>query len=133
MKEAPIANVPSSSNTAMTSIDFSHSVFSAQVVNRWAYGRNTWVLVTGATDHFVCSVHLLTTIMATTQSLVQLPNGESAQVTHIGTIVLSSSLILKNGLCVPSFTFNLLAVSTITQFQPYCLVSLYLLFLLGSF
>ena len=56
--------------------------------------------------------------------MVQLPNGESAQVTHIGTVVLSSSLILKNVLCVPSFTFNLLSVSTLTQSQPYCLVFL---------
>ena len=62
----PMANIASSSNTAMTSIDFSHSVFFAQVVNRKAYGRNTWVLDTSATDHFVCSMYLLTTITATT-------------------------------------------------------------------
>ena len=40
-KEVPITNVASSSNTAMASIDFSHNVFSAQVVNRRAYGRHT--------------------------------------------------------------------------------------------
>ena len=85
------------------------------MVNRRAYGRNTWVLDTGVTDHFVCLVDLLTSITATKQSLVQLPNGESVQVTHIGTFVLSSSLILKNILCVPSFTFNLLYVSALTQ------------------
>ena len=62
----PMANIASSSNIAMTSIDFSHSVFFAQVVNRKAYGRNTWVLDTSATDHFVCSMYLLTTITATT-------------------------------------------------------------------
>ena len=65
------------------------------------------MLDTSAIDHFVCSVDLLTTITATMQSLVQLPNGESTQVTHIGTVVLSSSLTLKNALCVPSFNFNL--------------------------
>ena len=110
-----MANMAFSSNTAMAGIDFSHSVFSAQVVNRRAYGRNTWVLDTGATNHFLCSMHLLTTITATAQSLVQLSNGESTQITHIGIVVLSSSLILKNILCVPSFTFNLLSISTITQ------------------
>ena len=62
----PMANIASSSNIAMTSIDFSHSVFFAQVLNRKAYGRNTWVLDTSATDHFVCSMYLLTTITATT-------------------------------------------------------------------
>ena len=53
-----------------------------------------------------------------------MPNGESAQVTHIGIVVLSSSLTLTNVLCVPSFSFNLLSVSTLTLSQPYCLVFL---------
>ena len=78
----------------------------------------------GATHHFVCSVDLLTSITTTMQSLVQLPNRVSAQVTHIGTIVLSSSLTLTNVLCVPSFSFNLLSISTFTLSQPYCLVFL---------
>ena len=132
-KEVPMANVASSSNTAMVGIDFSHSVFSTQVVNRRAYGRHTWVLDIGAIDHFVCSVDLLTTITATMQSLVQLLNGESAQVTYIRTVVLSSSLTLKNAICVPSFTFNLLSVSTITQSQPYCLVFLSTYFFVQDF
>ena len=127
VKQASMANVASSSTSAsvpMSGIDLSHSVFSAQVINRRAYDRCTWVLDTGATDHFVCSVDLLTSITATMQSLVQLPNGESAQVTHIGTVTLSSSLTLTNVLCVPSFSFNLLSVSTLTLSQPYCLVFL---------
>ena len=82
------------------------------------------MLDTGATDHFVCSVDLLTSITATIQSLVHLPNGESAQVTHIGTVILSPSLTLTNVLCVPSFSFNLLFISTLTLSQPYCLVFL---------
>ena len=85
----------------------------------------TSVLDTSATNHFLCSVDLLTSITAIRQSLVQLPNGESAQVTHIGTIVLSSSLILKNVLCIPSFSFNLLSISSLTQSQPYCCVFLF--------
>ena len=79
---------------------------------------------TGATDHFVCSVDLLASITAVRQSLVQLPNGESAQVTHIGTVTLSPSLILKNVLCVPSFYFNLLSISSLTHSQPYCCIFL---------
>ena len=114
-KEVQMANVASSSNTTMVGIDFSHNVFSTQVVNRKAYGRHTWVLDTCATNHFVCSVDLLITITATMQSLVQLPNGKSAQVTHIGIVVLSSFLTLKNVICVPSFTFNLFSANTITQ------------------
>ena len=119
-----VANVVSSNATAMASMDISHSVFSAQMVNKRAYDSNTWVIDTGAIDHIVCYVHLLTTIIAITQSIVQLPNGETALVTHIGTVTLSSSLILQNVLYVPSFTFNLLSVSTFTKSQPYCLVFL---------
>ena len=122
-----MANAASSStsiNAPMSGINLSHSVFSAQVVNRRIYDKWTWVLDTGATDHFVCLVDLLTSITATIQSLVHLPNGESAQVTHIGTVVLSPSLTLTNVLCVPSFSFNLLSVSTLTLSQPYCLVFL---------
>ena len=37
-----------------------HSVFSAKVMNRKAFGVETWVIHTGATDHIVCSKHLLT-------------------------------------------------------------------------
>ena len=127
VKDASMASIASSSASAsvpMSSIDLSHSVFSARVVNRRSYDKWTWVLDTGATDHFVCSVDLLTSITATMQSLVQLPNGESTQVTHIGTVVLSSSLTLTNVLSVPSFSFNLLFVSTLTLSQPYCLVFL---------
>ena len=83
-----------SANMAMTGMDFSHSVFAAQVVNRRAYGGNTWVLDIGATDHFVCSVDLLTSITTIRQSLVQLPNGESAQETHIWTITLDRKSVV---------------------------------------
>ena len=85
------------------------------MVNKRAYDSNTWVIDIGAIDHIVCYVHLLTTITAITQLIVQLPNGETAFVTHIGTVTLSSSLTLQNVLYVPSFTFNLLSVSTFTK------------------
>ena len=119
-----MANVVSSNASSMAGMDFRHPVFSAQVVNRRAYDSNTWVIDTGATDHIVCSVQLSTTITAITQSMVQLPNGEIASVTHIGIVILSSFLTLHNVLCVPSFTFNLFFVSSFTKFQPICLVLL---------
>ena len=71
---------------------------------------DTWVIDTGATDHIVHFVHLFTKF-TTVSCVVALPNGETAMVTHIGSITLSSNLILHNVLCVPSFSFNLLSVS----------------------
>ena len=67
-----------------------HSVFSAKTVNRRAYGFDTWVLDTRATDHIICSKSFLTTIIVVTQTMVELPNGKTAWVTHIGTITLST-------------------------------------------
>ena len=49
---------------------------------------------------------------------------ESTHVTHIGTVKLSNSLILKHVLCVPFFSFNLVSVSQLTQSLPFCLVFL---------
>ena len=73
IKYASMANVASysaSTSAPMLGIDLSHSIFSAQVVNRRTYDKWTWVLDTGATDHFVCSIDLLTSITTTKQSLV---------------------------------------------------------------
>lgn len=108
----------------MASIDLTQSVFSAQIVNRKAYDSHTWVMDIGDTYHIVCFMNLLTTITFVAQYIVELPNEETTKVTCIGTITLSSSLTLINVLFVPSFTYNLLYVSTITQSQPYCLVFL---------
>ncbi|KAG6678549.1 hypothetical protein I3842_14G086500 [Carya illinoinensis] len=74
-----------------------------------------WIIDTGATDHMVCSTSYLDELAPCTQTFVQLPNGTKAQVTHIGTVRLSDFLILTGVLCVPSFTFNLISVSKLTQ------------------
>ena len=60
---------------------------------------------------------LLTTVIAIVQYVVELPNGETTKVTHthIGIVTLLSQLTLTNVLCVSSFSFNLLSVSTITK------------------
>ena len=101
--------------------DLRHSIFSAHIVNRTAFNGETWVIDTGATDHIVHSVHLFTEF-TTVSCVVALPNGETAMVTYIGSITLSSTLILHNVLCVPSFSFNLLSVSQLTKSCSCCLV-----------
>ncbi|XP_030934597.1 uncharacterized protein LOC115960041 [Quercus lobata] len=100
-----------------------HSVFSAQITHRTAFGGNVWVIDTGATDHIVYSVNLLTDFTAV-NCVVALPNGETALVTHIGSICISENLVLTNVLCVPSFSFNLLSVSQLTKKMHCCLIFL---------
>ena len=109
---------------ASNSINFKHSVFSAKIVNRRAYDLHTWVIDTGASDHIVCFIQLLTSYTEISHTMVELPNQEAAIVTHIGTIQLSSHITLTNVLCVPTFTFNLLSVNALTKSQPICLVFL---------
>ena len=103
--------------------DLRHSIFSAHIVNRTDFNGDTWVIDTGATDHIVHFVHLFTEF-TTVSCVVALPNGETAMVTHIGSITLSSTLILHSVLCVPSFSFNLLLVSQLTKSCSCCLVFL---------
>ena len=124
--EPHVANVMALPTNAIagTSINFKHSVFSSKIVNRRAYGLKTRVTNTSASDHIVCSMQLLTSYTEISRTTVELPNGEVAVVTHIGTIQLSSHITLTNVFCVPSFTFNLSLVSALTKAHPFCLVFL---------
>ena len=101
-----------------------HSIFVVNPSNKTAFGNETWVLDTGATYHIVHSITLFTKIIGCVSTFVQLPNGEKVTVTHIGTIQVTSTLILENVLCVPTFTFNLISVSKLTKSLSYCLVFL---------
>lgn len=115
----PLAGIFSQPNLGLK-----HSVFVAKAVNRTIFGYKAWVIDIGASDHIVCSMTLLHSITLVTNCIVALPKGESAQVTHIGFVQLSTTLVIHNVLCVPSFSFNLLSVSKLTQKLPYCLLFL---------
>ena len=91
--------------------NFTHSIFSAHIVDRHAHKANEWIIDTGASDHMVHSVSCLSSITSTINTFVYLPNGEKALVTHIGTVHISDQLTLYGVLCVPSFTFNLISVT----------------------
>ena len=91
------------------------------MLNRTAFGANTWAIDTGTTNHVVHYVHLLIDFTAI-NCVVELPNGEIAMVTHIGSICLFEILILTNVLCVPSFSFNLLSISQLTKRVSCCLI-----------
>jgi hypothetical protein len=103
-----------------------HSVFSAShihIMNNPSHS-NVWIIDTGATDHMVSSISFLTTITAVVSKKVKLPNGSFAEVTHVGTVKISATFILKNVLCVPSFTFNLISASKLTKNHKCCLIFL---------
>ena len=71
-----------------------HSIFAVNPSNKTAFGNEIWVLDTGATDHIVHSLTLFTKITSCVATFVQLPNGEKVTVTHIGTIQVTSTLLL---------------------------------------
>ena len=88
-----------------------HSIFSAKVVDREVFHATDWVIDTRATNHMVHSITCFTTITATLNTFVNLPNGEVALVTHVGIVKISEHLTFHNVLCVPSFSFNLISIS----------------------
>ena len=63
----------------------------------------------------VHSTKFFTKITSTLHTSVELPNGESVLVTHIGIVKISYSLILFDVLYVPYFSFNLILVSKLTS------------------
>ncbi|XP_075633672.1 uncharacterized protein LOC142606162 [Castanea sativa] len=60
-----------------------HSIFSTALVNRTAFGNDTWVMDTSASDHIVYFVTLFQSYTIVSHCVVELPNGESTHVTHI--------------------------------------------------
>ena len=105
-------------------LNMQHSIFAKNPVNKTVFDKQTWVLDTGATDHIVHFFKLFTKITSSISSFVQLPNGERVVVTHIGTIQVTTSLVLGNVLCVPAFTFNLISMSQLTKSLSCCFVFL---------
>ena len=63
----------------------------------------------------VHSIQFFTSITSIVQISSRLPNGDMAKVTHVGIVQVSPTLSLENVLCIPSFSFNLISISKITQ------------------
>uniref|UniRef100_A0A2N9IE43 Retrovirus-related Pol polyprotein from transposon TNT 1-94-like beta-barrel domain-containing protein n=1 Tax=Fagus sylvatica TaxID=28930 RepID=A0A2N9IE43_FAGSY len=110
---------PSIYNSQTFTPNLSHSIFASNLIFPTSMSANSWVIDTGATDHMVHSLSYLSTITSMVNTSVELPNGELVSVTHIGTVILSSSLTLTNVLCVPTFHLNL-----ISAFTPWRMIEL---------
>lgn len=82
-----------------------------------------WLIDSGASRHISGSLHLFTNLrQAHANSTISLPDGTIKYVSHLVDIVLSSKLILKDVLYVPSLNYNFLSVARLAaadklQFQ----------------
>lgn len=65
-------------------------------------------------------------------SLITLPSGYKVKVISIGSLSMSSTIILTNVLLVPSFQFNLISIhQLLTQINCYVILTVVSLFLQG--
>ena len=106
--------------SSYSSPNLDHSVFSSKLTEKPIISSKEWIIDTSATDHMVISTTFFTTKTVVYDIFVYFPNGQSIVVTHIGTIHLSSSLILHDVLCVPSFDFKLILI--LIFFMMYCCI-----------
>ncbi|KAG5526146.1 hypothetical protein RHGRI_032431 [Rhododendron griersonianum] len=91
----------------------------------YAPSFSAWIIDTGASNHMCSSLSLFSSYKpCPNPSFVQLPDGSDAKITHIGTVVLSPDLQLDNVFYIPSFKFNLLSVSQLTNSHQYSVVFL---------
>lgn len=73
-----------------------------------------WIIDTGSTDHVTPFINLLQDPEPCNATL-QLSNGDTAQITHVGSLWISLVIQLTNVLCVPTFYYNLLSISKLVQ------------------
>lgn len=76
---------------------------------------NSWVLDSGATDHITSNLSILTHVHSPHSHTVNLPNGTSTPITHMGTFQFNSKFSLHDVLYVPTFRMNLMSVSKLTR------------------
>lgn len=88
----------------------------------YAVNHHSWTIDAGASDHICCSLKFFTYAKPVHNMLVQKPTGTKALATHVGKVRLTASLTLQNVLCVPSFKFNLISVSKLTETKQHCIV-----------
>ncbi|XP_031099891.1 uncharacterized protein LOC116004069 [Ipomoea triloba] len=84
-------------------------------VNTLMKQSNVWILDTGETDHIVCSLSYFDEYVSVQGTMVNMPNGDHAPVTHMGNIKLSEGFWLQNVLYIPAFSFNIVSASKLTK------------------
>ncbi|XP_042041420.1 uncharacterized protein LOC121786885 [Salvia splendens] len=88
---------------------------SVNTLSSSCYSLSTWILDTDATHHVYYDPSLLSSASPISNASVNLPNGQTTPITHIGIVILTPIITLTSVLNVPSFSFNLLSVSALTK------------------
>ncbi|XP_010495376.1 PREDICTED: uncharacterized protein LOC104772464 [Camelina sativa] len=97
-------------------LTFQHQCLSSLSAN---LPHGSWIIDTGATSHVCSDLALFNETTTVSGVTVSLPNDARVDITHCGTVHLSSSLILHNVLHVPSFKFNIISVSSLLNHDQY--------------
>ncbi|XP_019195880.1 PREDICTED: uncharacterized protein LOC109189724 [Ipomoea nil] len=85
------------------------------LINAFQNSLDVWILDSGATDHITCSIEYLKNSCQVSGISVKMPNGKTAEVTHVGKVKLDNNVVLQNVLCIPTFAFNIVSASKLTK------------------
>lgn len=88
--------------------------FNKSFISSISKSQSVWLLAIGATHHVCCDLSMFNSTTPIQNAFVNLPNGATASVTLTGTVHLTPSITLYSVLYVPSFSFNLISVSSLT-------------------
>ncbi|XP_075490977.1 uncharacterized protein LOC142529351 [Primulina tabacum] len=101
-------------------------VASANMAGNSSYSGSSWIIDTGANDHMVGHHTMLRNSLpyADAMGSIQLPNGHTTTITHVGPVDINNTITLDHVLFVPDFQHNLLSVSQFTK-HHHCCVTFY--------
>ncbi|VFQ61063.1 unnamed protein product [Cuscuta campestris] len=84
-----------------------------------------WIIDSGASDHMTGDISHIENVVAVGNRLkINLPNGNTSDITHCGGVKLKNGLNLKKVLVVPEFKHNLLSVNKLVSSED-CKVDFY--------
>lgn len=116
-----LVSVQGSSN-----LDLKHFIFSFNLVKSFClFSQHLGELLTYSPLHFM--FHKL---CSRSKSFVQFSNGESIVIAYVGIVQLTTALTLHNFLYKPSFSFNLIFVSQLTNSLKFSLIFMSILCLI---
>lgn len=106
-------------NSSSGSSDF-HPSFSGMFsltpfVASYSHSKSMWLIDTGATHHVRCSTSQFNKLTTLSKAFITLPNSQQVPISSVGTVQLTPNLILDSIFHVPSFSYNLLSVTTLTS------------------